>query len=93
VDDEEDQQYPPSVEGRNQHFGAGMIGGQVDPSPGLQETARRFNAQTPTSYKPNGSSSGMSADQYQATLGGMFPTANGMAQSTYATKKYYGSQS
>jgi hypothetical protein len=93
VNDDEDQQYPPSAEGRNQNFGAGMMGGQIDPSPSLQETARRFNAQIPTSYRPSGTSNGMSADQFQATLGGMFPTQNGSATDTYQTKKYYGSQS
>jgi hypothetical protein len=90
--DDDNQEPPPSaVEGRSQHFGSGMVAGQVMPSQSLQETARRYNAQTPTGYKPNGSASGMSAEQYQSTLGGMFPTANGMAETTYNTKKYYGS--
>lgn len=86
--DDEDQVVSP-VSGRGQHFGAGMVGGQVMPSESLLQLAARYKAQTPTSYRSTGSASGMSTDQYQATLGGMFPTQNGMATDTYSTKKYY----
>lgn len=65
-----------------------LSGGEV--SPGLQQLAARFNAQTPTSYRPSGTSNGMAADQFEATMGGMFPTQNGSAESTYKTKKYFG---
>lgn len=65
-----------------------LSGGEV--SPGLQEMAQRYKAQTPTAYQPSGTSNGMSADQFQATLGGMFPVQNGSASDTYNTKKYYG---
>jgi hypothetical protein len=90
--DDEEQFQPPPVEGRGAHFGAGLLsGGEV--SPGLAEMARRYKAETPTSYRPGGTSNGMSAGQFQATLGGLFPVQNGSATDTYNTKKYYGSQS
>lgn len=60
------------------------------PSESLLQLAARYKAQTPTSYKPGGTSNGMSAGQFQATLGGMFPVQNGSASDTYNTKKYYG---
>ena len=91
--DNEEQVLPPfPVTGRGQHFADGMLsGGEV--SPGLQQLAARYKAQTPTSYRPSGTSNGMGADQFQATLGGLFPVQNGMATDTYNTKKYYGSDS
>jgi hypothetical protein len=93
-DDDEDQVVPP-VSGRSQHFGEGILSGGglsggAEISPGLQESARRFNAAVPTAYRGLGSSNGMAASQYQATMGGMFATQNGSALDTYATKKFYG---
>jgi len=80
------------VRSRTQEFGGGMLGGtsMYSPSPGLMADAQRFNAQVPKRYVPNGSSSGVSAGQYQATMGGAFRTQNGASDSTYATKKYFG---
>ena len=90
MNDDDQQQMPPPVEGRGQHFAAGMLsGGEV--SPGLQQLAARYKAQTPTSYKPGGTSNGMSAGQYQATLGGKFPVQNAVATDQYNTQKFYGS--
>jgi hypothetical protein len=89
MDDEEEQVQSPPVSGRGAHFAAGMLsGGEV--SPGLQQLAARYKAQTPTSYKPGGTSNGMAQGQFQATLGGLFPVQNGSASDTYSTKKYYG---
>lgn len=93
MDDEEQQQLPPfPVSGRSQHFGEGMLSGS-EVSPGLAEMAKKYKAETPTSYKPSGSSNGMSAGQYQATLGGLFGVQNGSATDTYNVKKFYGSMS
>jgi hypothetical protein len=90
VNDDDQQEMPPPVSGRGQHFGEGMLsGGEV--SPGLQQLAARYKAQTPTAYQPGGTSNGMSADQYQATLGGKFPVQNGVATDQYNTQKFYGS--
>jgi hypothetical protein len=89
MDEDQDQQYQPPVSGRGDHFAAGMLSGG-ESSPGLQQLAARYKAQTPTSYKPGGTSNGMSAGQFQATLGGLFPVQNGSASDTYNTKKYYG---
>ena len=87
-DDEEQVQSPP-VSGRSAHFADGLLsGGEV--SPGLAQMAQRYKAQTPTSYRPSGTSNGMSAGQFQATLGGLFAVQNGSASDTYSTKKYYG---
>jgi hypothetical protein len=87
--DDEDQVAPPPVSGRGAHFADGLLsGGEV--SPGLQQLAARYKAQTPTSYKPGGTSNGMAQGQFQATLGGLFPVQNGSASDTYNTKKYYG---
>jgi len=90
--DDEDQVAPPPVTGRGAEFGGGMLsGGEV--SPGLAQMAQRYKAQTPTSYRPSGTSNGMSAGQFQATLGGLFAVQNGSATDTYNTKKYYGNNS
>jgi hypothetical protein len=86
--DDDEMQVPPPVSGRSQHFGEGMLsGGEV--SPGLAESARRFNASVPRSYQPGGTSNGMSAGQYKATLGGKFPVQNGSATDTYETMKFF----
>jgi len=76
--------------GRGQHFGVGMLSGG-EPSQSLQELAARYKAETPTAYRPSGTSNGMSADQFSATLGGQFANQNGSASDTWETKKYYGS--
>ena len=90
--DDDEEQAPPPVSGRSAHFADGLLsGGEI--SPGLAQMAARYKAQTPTSYKPGGTSNGMSANQFQATLGGLFPVQNGSASDTYNTKKYYGSLS
>jgi hypothetical protein len=80
---------PLSDLGRGQHFGAGMLSGG-EPSSGLQQLAARYKAQTPTKYMPSGTSNGMSADQFSATLGGQFDNQNGSSTDTWATKKYFG---
>lgn len=87
--DDDDQAMPP-VEGRGQHFGAGMVGRQIDPPQSLQDLAARYKAQTPTRYRPSGTSNGMSADQFQGTMGGLFPVQNGVASDQYETQKYFG---
>jgi hypothetical protein len=94
---EDDEEQMPPVSGRGQHFGEGMLSGSgisgAEISPGLAQMAARYAAQTPTSYRPSGTSNGMGADQFKNTLGGMFPVQNGSASDTYETKKYYGSGS
>jgi hypothetical protein len=88
VNDDDQQEMPPPVSGRGQYFGEGMLsGGEV--SPGLQQLAARYKAQTPTAYQPGGTSNGMSAGQYKATLGGKFPVQNGSATDTYETMKFF----
>jgi hypothetical protein len=85
--DEDEMQVPP-VSGRGAEFGSGMLsGGEV--SPGLAQMAARYKAQTPTSYQSTGSPSGISADQYKATMGGLFPIQNGASTDTYDIKKFY----
>jgi hypothetical protein len=83
-----DENAMPSTYNRNAAFGEGAVGGQFMPSQSLQETAQRFNALVPRSYRPSSSGNGMSRSQYQATLGGAFPTNNGMAQNQYEVAKY-----
>jgi hypothetical protein len=90
MDDDDMTQQEPPVEGRNQHFGAGMVGGQLAPPQSLQDLAARYRAQTPTGYRPSGTSNGMSADQYQATMGGMYGNSNGSSADTWSTMKFFG---
>jgi hypothetical protein len=93
MENDDEQQDAPAVEGisgRGQHFGLGMTEapGTMD-SPGLQQAAARYKAQTPTGYVPTGSASGISADQYQATMGGRLKNSNGSAADTWETKKWF----
>ncbi len=46
-------------------------------------------APQPRGIRPTGTMNGMAADQSQATMGGMFNTQNGQAESTYASKKWF----
>jgi hypothetical protein len=87
MDDE--QQKVPAIANRNEAFGAGLVGGQVQAPPSLQEEAARYNSGVPHEYRPSGSLNGMAADQYQATLGGAFSNQNGSAEDTWSTKKYF----
>lgn len=87
MDDDEFGGAPP-IQNRNQAFGQGMVGGQVAPGESLLLAARRYNAAVPRTYRPSGSLNGMSAGQYQSTLGGAFPTQNGIARNQYDVAKY-----
>jgi hypothetical protein len=57
-------------------------------SPGLAETQQAANEQVPHSVVPSSSGNGMSAEQYEATLAGAFPTDNGVAKNQYAIGKF-----
>jgi hypothetical protein len=79
-------QSAPAYQNRNEAFGEG--GGPVA-SPGLAQQQQSENAQGPARVRPTGSGNGMSADQAEATMSGQLPTANGQAQSTYTSKKWF----
>jgi len=82
-------QQPPPFQSRGQAFGEGMVGGQLSAPPSMLEQAAKFNAQVPQTYRPSGSMNGMSANQYQNTLGGQFQNPNGISQDYYQTKRYF----
>lgn len=84
-----DEEEVPAVQNRNEAFGHGLVGGQVQPPPSLMAEAARYSAETPHEYRPSGSLNGMSSEQYQATLGGAFENQNGSALDTWSTKKYF----
>jgi hypothetical protein len=86
---DENEQQVPAIANRNEAFGAGLVGGQVQAPPSLQAEAARYNASVPQEYRPSGSLNGMSQEQYQATLGGAFANPNGSAMDTWSTKKYF----
>jgi hypothetical protein len=87
MDDFEDGGVAP-ISNRNSAFGGGMIGGQAMYGNGLAKEAARFNASVPHAYRPSSSGNGMSTHQYQSTLGGAFPTSNGIAAGQYDVWKY-----
>jgi hypothetical protein len=87
--DDENYDVPPPTTGRGAEFGRGMLEGPGGTSPGLAQQAARWNSETPKGYVPTGSSSGMSADQYQATFGGQYGNSNGSAESSWETKKFF----
>jgi hypothetical protein len=66
------------------------LGPQFDgiDSPGLTETQQTSNAQVPRTVAPSSSGNGMSAGQFDATLGGAFPNSNGMAPNQYQVAKF-----
>lgn len=76
------------IQNRNQAFGSGMIGGQAMYGNSLAQEAAKYNAQVPRTFRPSDSPNGMSAEQYQQTLGGSFPTENGIAEKQYDVWKY-----
>lgn len=78
----------PPISNRNSEFGSGMVGGQAMYGNSLAQEAARYNAQIPHAYRASGSMNGMSARQYQTTLGGSFPTMNGLAADNYEVMKY-----
>jgi hypothetical protein len=86
---DENEQQVPAIANRNEAFGTGLVGGQVQAPPSLQEEAARYNAEVPRAYRPSGSGNGMSSGQAQATLGGAFANPNGSALDTWATKRYF----
>lgn len=57
-------------------------------SPGLAEEQAASNARIPHSVAPSTSGNGMSAGQYQQTLGGAFPVQNGIAKNQYDVAKF-----
>jgi len=63
--------------------GSGVFG-----SPGLQEIQRRFGTEVPRGINPSSSGNGMSAGQFDATLGGQFAVQNGVASNNYDMLKY-----
>jgi len=73
----------PEQFGEQASAGMGVFG-----SPGLQETQQAANEQVPHSVVPSSSGNGMSAEQYEATLAGAFPTDNGVAKNQYAIGKF-----
>lgn len=79
---------PAPIQNRNQAFGGGMTGGQAMYSNSLAQESARFMSMVPRAYKPSGALNGMSENQYQSTLGGAFPTMNGLAKDNYEVMKY-----
>jgi hypothetical protein len=80
-------QSPPAYEDRTAAFAAGH--GMPTTSPGLSQDQQQMNSGGPPRVRPSGSGNGMSAGQSEATMSGMLPTANGQAESTYASKKWF----
>lgn len=85
---DEDGGGPAPIQNRNQAFAGGMTGGQAMYSNSLANEAARYNAMVPKAYHGPGSMNGMSEKQYQSTLGGAFPTQNGLATDNYEVMKY-----
>lgn len=85
---EDDYGGAPPFQNRNQAFGGGMTGGQAMYSNSLAQESQRYMAMVPRAYKASGALNGMSENQYQATLGGAFPTMNGLAKDNYEVMKY-----
>lgn len=63
--------------------GIGVFG-----SPGLSEQQEAYNRRFPRAFRPSSSLNGMSADQYEQTLGGAFPVQNGIAKNQYDVAKF-----
>lgn len=63
--------------------GQGVFG-----SPGLARRQQQYDARVPRKLLPSVSSNGINPDQYQSTLGGVFPTQNGIAKNMYEVWKY-----
>lgn len=78
---------PEAVQSRIGAFNEGH--GMPTTSPGLSQDQQAMNSGGPVRVRPSGSGNGMSAGQSEATMSGMLPTANGQAESTYATKKWF----
>ena len=81
---------PPAYENRTDSFAQGhATTGPVVGSPGLAQDQQSMNSSGPARVRQSGSGNGMSAGQSEATMSGMLPTANGQADSTYASKKWF----
>jgi hypothetical protein len=86
-------QSSPAFQDRNQSFGTGMNGDQGEApspvgSPGLAQAQQQENAAQPHGIRPSLSDNGMSEGTYSSTMGGAFPTSNGMAENQYQSAKY-----
>jgi hypothetical protein len=81
--DDDTQPEPPPIYNRIKAFGEGAGGAS-------QSAADRYNASVPKTYRPSGSLNGISASQYELTMGGSFGTPNGQSLDTYKVKRYFG---
>src|ERR1700730_2833258 len=92
MDDDDEAMYQQDqqpVSGRSQHFGAGMTEAPgTEDSPGLQQAAQRYKAETPTSVRPTRSGNAMSKNQYDSTLGGQLGVQNGVSTDQYQISKW-----
>lgn len=83
-------QSSPAFQDRNQAFSQPYTQTPAPVgSPGLQQQQAQDNSAGPARVRPTGSGNGMSSDQAEATMSGQLPTANGQAESTYASKKWF----
>lgn len=77
-------QSAPAYQNRNTAMTEGIRG-----SAGLQADQQAMNSAGPPKVRMTGSGNGMSAGQAQQTMSGMLPTANGQAENTYESKKWF----
>jgi hypothetical protein len=78
---------PPAIQNRVGAFNEGH--GMPMTSPGLSQDQQKMNSAGPPKVKMTGSGNGMAASQATATMSGLLPTANGQAENTYESKKWF----
>lgn len=79
---------PAPIQNRNQAFGGGMTGGQAMYSNSLAQESARFMAMVPRTIRSTGSPNAIGFKTYKDTMGGAFPTQNGLASDNYEVMKY-----
>jgi hypothetical protein len=79
-------QSPPAYEDRTAAFAAGH--GMPTTSPGLSQDQQTMNSSGPARIKPSLSANGMAASTYSSTMGGAFPTQNGISSDQYEQAKF-----
>lgn len=77
---------PPAYQNRNDAFSQSYSGPTA--SPGLQQDQQSMAAEQPRGIRPALSSNGMAASTYSSTMGGAFPTQNGISEDQYNQAKF-----
>ena len=79
-------QSSPAYQNRVDAFNSGH--GMPTTSPGLAQDQQAMAAEQPRGIRPALSANGMAASTYSSTMGGAFPTSNGMAENQYEQAKF-----